>query len=384
MNLLRSISTVSIALSTGTFLCACIGSDEPLPPPGEITWTPRGELPEDPPSDVGRLPEGARMLVATSLDTDFFAFTGPPVAGTASFTNAVVWDPFASEAPPFGAGGIGGIDATVGGARYAVTDGDAFVALYTDETGVAYLVLSVFSDMPDGAGGWFQTNVAVFVLASDFAPGATVALDGIDRIAIFAAGPDTSPEPTIFAAAITGSVTFGPGTTTVGGSMNATVAADFAPAESTVGPPPAGVPLAAGAYDLVLDPTPEVICGGTLEGHEAAFAGASLTVIGATGGRVRLAFEADGRLSITGAAIGTAFGAPALLDAVAEPPDTFVAITDLAGAGPDASELAGAYLLVDGAPASAAVATAIGLAYVDPVGDGGCDALFQGTLTAVP
>lgn len=379
MNLLRSISALSICL------CACTGSDGMLPPPGEITWTPRGELPEDPPSDVGRLPEGARMLVPTSLDTDWFAFTGPPVAGTASLSSAVVWDPFVSEAPPFGMGGLGGIDATVTGTRYAVTDGDAFVALYTDEAGVEYLVLSVFSAMPAPGGGWFQTNVAAFVLASDFAPGATVPLDGIDRIAIFAAGPDTSPEPTIFAAAITGSVTFGPGSAMVGGTMNATIAADFAPAESTVPPPPAGTPLAAGAYDLSLDTVPEVICGGTLAGHEAAFAAETLATIGAASGRVTLAFEPDGRLSITGAAIGTAFGAPALLDAVVEPPDTFIALTDLMGAGPDASELAGAYVLVDGAPVSATdVPVAIGLAYVDPLGDGGCDALFPGSLTPAP
>jgi hypothetical protein len=179
---------------------ACTQRDAGARPPGggEITFTPRGSLRSDPdPRTGGRVPGGAAGITPIHLETGWFELTGPAVAGTASITDAVVWDPFASDMPPFGTGGVGVADVTVSGTRYEVRGADAFVAEYTDEEGTAYLVLSAFSERMVG-DEWWQENVAVFVLASDFAPGGSVALDGRSR-GVFAAGPESLPEPSIFA-----------------------------------------------------------------------------------------------------------------------------------------------------------------------------------------
>jgi len=350
-----------------------------------IHWTPRGDTGAGPSTSTGgTLPSGFGNIVPTSLPTDFFHFTAPAVSGTATFTDAVVWDPMVSDMPPFGAGGVGTADITVGSDAFSVTDGDAMGMPWTDDAGVAYVMLSTFAEVPDGAGGYLERNVFVAVLATDFAPGAAIALDGTDRFAVFTAGPDTAPDPTVFAAAVTGTLTFGTGSFAVGDHLSATLVADFAPAESIPGPPPpAGVPLVAGAYDLVIDATPDVVCGGSMAGHEASFSAIPLSDLGASDGTLALALPTADQLSIDGAAIGTLFGAPALLDAVASPPDTFVATTDLTGTGPDGTDRAGAYVLVEGLPEVATlVHVGLGLSYVDPVADGGCDVVFHAELHA--
>jgi len=378
---MTSFFTLALAVSGCGETGARSGSRGPLGPRGPIRLD-RGT----PPSSGGRVPGGSGAPVPIRLDTGFFLLSGTPVPGSASLTSAMVWDPFASDMPPFGSGGTGAFDVTVDGTHYPVAGADAFVARFTDDDGDEYLVLSIFSDTPDGAGGYWESNVAVFVRASDFAPHATVALDGVDRVAIFAAGPDTAPDPTIFAAAVSGSVTFGDGTAATGGMLDATLDAEFARAEATAGPsgPTTGVPLVAGDYDLVIDPaSPEILCGGTLEGHEAAFAAVTLAPLALVGGTVSLALPSESTLTISGPAVGPAFGDPALLDAVASPPDTYMAMTDLSDTGPDGTELAGAYVIVEGMPESAALAhAAIALAYLDPVGDGGCDAVFYAELRA--
>lgn len=362
---------------------ACTHSDREPIPTDEITFTPRGTIRggDDAPPETGRIPGGEAGVTPVRLDTGWFALTGPAVPGTATFTSAIVWDPFVTDMPPFGSGGMGTEDVTVSGTRHVVTNADAFVMLYTDESGTEYLVLSAFSETSDGAGGWWQSNVAVFVLRSDFAPGTTVALDGIDRVAMFAAGPSSAPEPMIFAAAVTGTVTFGSGTTAVGDRIDASLAADFAPAMPTATPPPRGTPLAAGSYDLVIDPVPDVLCGGTLAGSESSFAGESLAVVGTTDGPVTLSLPAPDAVEMTGATVGAAWGVPFTLDAVVHPPDTFVGMVHLSGTGPASTELAGAYWLVEGMPATPGlVHAAIGLAYVDPIADGGCDVVWYAEL----
>lgn len=382
----HTTSLLSMILGLATAAAACTGTDARSPIRGSGP-TPREPITLDRgPSGAtgGRVPGGGSGMTPISLDSGFFSFTGPTVPGTGSFTNAVVWDPFASDMPPFGSGGVGAMEVDVSGTHYSVADADGFVARYTDDTGTEYLILSAFSEASDGAGGWVQTNLAVFVLASDFAPHTTVALDGIDRVAIFASGPESAPEPTVFAAAITGSVTFGDGSSATGDRLAATLTADFAPAES-VGPPdaPGGVPLVAGDYDLVIEPTPEVFCGDSMAGHEASFAAETLAALGTTDGAVALSLPSEDTLALTGATLGAAWGDPVVLDALASPPDTYFAAVDLAGAGPDATELAGAYLLVEGRPDSADLAhAAIGLAYVDPAADGGCDVVFHAQLRA--
>jgi hypothetical protein len=379
---IRLVALSALALA----LTGCTQRETGGRPPGggEITFTPRGELRPDPAmSSRGRVPGSGEGVTPVRLDTGWFALTGDPVPGTAAITNAIVWDPFASDVPPFGTGGLGDADVTVSGTRYLVHGAEAFVAQYTDEEGTTYLILSAFSERMVG-GEWWQENVAVFVLASDFSAGGVVALDGVDRVGVFAAGPQDAPEPTIFAAAVTGTVTFGAASgAAIGDRIDATIAADFAPAMPAPMPMPGGTPLAAGVYDLVIDPASEVFCGGTMAGHEASFAAETLAVLGAHDGPATLSLPAPELLEISGGVLGAAFGDPAVLDAVANPPDTYVGIVDLMGDGPDATVRAGAYVLVDGLPADPAhTAAAIGIAYVDPAGDGGCDVVFHAELRA--
>jgi len=361
-------------------------TDRSSMPVEEITFTPRGPLDPDPTDrTVGRLPGGSAGAMLLSLESGWFELTGPAEPGTASLTDAPMWDPFNSEMPPFGVGG-GTLDVTVSPEHYTASDGDAFVARFTDDEGTEYLVLSVFSETLVGGEHW-QNNVAVIVPLSDFAPDGTVALDGMDRIAVFAAGPD-GPEPTVVAVAITGTVTFGEGSTEIDGHLSATVAADFAPA--TIAEAPGGgegVPLVPGSYDLVINLVPEVFCGGTMSGHEDSFAGTTLDEVGAADGEVTLSLPTEGTVELAGAAMGAAFGDPVSLDAIANPPDTYVALTDLGVAtGPDSTVLAGAYWLIEGRPmAPELIHAALGLAYVAGDGsEGGCDALFYAELRARP
>ena len=108
--------------------------------------------------------------------------------GSASLVDAVVWDPFTSEAPPFGAGGVGAIDATVEGARYGVTDG----AYGRDRNGQRILAslfdearkLNLFSDSDK-------------VLALLRVEGVTVNLPGLDPMAVAAVLRGLDPDAVV-------------------------------------------------------------------------------------------------------------------------------------------------------------------------------------------
>jgi hypothetical protein len=368
MRSLRSLAALNVFL--GLVACARTPST-----PGPITWTPRASVDDG----TGQLPDGLGTAVPASLHTDVFITTGPAVPGTASM-DAIVWDPLESELPPFDMSAVGTFDTSVNGVAYHATDGDGVAMLYTDHDGDRHIVLTIFSDVTTSAGV-DERNVAVILNASDYAPGAVVALDGDQRMAIFAAGPDTEPDPTAFAVATAGTVTFGSsGSLALGDHVTATLEADFAPAFMI--PEPVGTPIVAGGYELALDPAAEVICGGSMAGHEAAFARITRTELGVTDGTVTLALATD-QLSIEGVAVGTRWGTPALLDAIADPADTFVATADETGDGPDATTLAGSYVMVESLPDDATLVHAtFGLSYLDPIGDGGCDVAFHAELRA--
>src|SRR5687768_7100601 len=94
----------------------CTQREGSPPPDDRITFMPRGSLRDDDrPSDSGRVPGGEGGITPVRLETGWFTLTGPAVAGSASITDAVVWDPFVSDMPPFGMGGVGTEDVTVEG-----------------------------------------------------------------------------------------------------------------------------------------------------------------------------------------------------------------------------------------------------------------------------
>ena len=336
----------------------------------------------------GRVPVAAGGMMFYSFGD--FTFAGPTAPGSASFDGAPLVD-LDSADPPAAYGG-GAFDVPLDGVRYAGAAAGSLAAVFPDGAGTDYLVLGEYAVDTDAAGAELARVVYVVVPASDFAVGRTVALDGVDRVALFAAGPIERDEPEVFGAATSGSVTFTAGGIALGDAVSATVAGDFGPVAwdpGPVDPPPPGEPvnlISAGAYTMTVGGPALVYCDGSLAGREADFAAVDPAAYGLAGGVIDVAVPSPDRVVASGASLAGGFGAGTLsLDWIGDPdaPGLFVGWVDRDGAGPAGTTHVVSYLLVDGATATASlIQGGVGLDFVDRPGGGFCTVWFDAAFAA--
>lgn len=369
-----SLVSTSLVLSVG--LTAC-GAPPPITiDPGEPTFraTLDGWAYVPPPRIGGVVPD---LGTLTPLSTSgAFTFAGELAPGSATLS-AVVIDP-SSETPP-AAVGTGSFLVPVDGTDYTGTGAEAIAAIFPDESEM--LLLGAYMLALDASGAEIGSVIWVAVPASDAAPGATVALDGESRVAVFGHGPIDREEPEISAVAITGTLTFGAVDLALGGRVEATLAGDFGravfddvPRDPPIEPAP---PFATGRYELVLLGSAEARCEGTLAGREAEVAALPL---GLTGGALEVAGTPD-LLSWSGAAIEASLRAPSV-DATWQPEaGAFVAFTD---GGPGALGLVeeGRYLLTRGPDAEAMLGVILADPE-DPTGAAFCQIGVAATIRAL-
>ncbi|MEO8700543.1 MAG: hypothetical protein ABI867_10890 [Kofleriaceae bacterium] len=302
-----------------------------------------------------------------------FVVTGPTAPGDATFVSA----PYSLG--DIGPTGDGDLHVTVDGQLYAAATLDSFAFGLTDDDDVPYLALIDYKETP-GPSDTMIDGVVVIVPASDFAVGATVALDGNQRLALFDHGPRTTGSPHVFAAAVTGSVTFTAGTATLSGTVSAAVSGDFAPIEFVPGPGDAGNAgtISDGTYTLAVQASPAVHCEGSLAGHEAAFSSVTAASLGLAGGAVTLT-RSDDVLAISGAPITAGYGVPSLdLQPLA---GIFVGSTSDHAPGPAGTTFVGKYVVLDATTASPQFINAgLGAGFVNS--DSQCSVSFGATLMA--
>ena len=317
-----------------------------------------------------------------------FAFTGPTAVGGATFTHANVADP---ESAP---NGTGTLDLTVGGTHYtSSTVATGLVTGITDDDGNPYIALVAAGESDDG-GTQNLEELFVIMKQSDFAIGTPIALDGSDRIAIFEFGPATSEQPTVYAAAITGSVTLTAGSLTPGATVDATMTGDFGPIAIDGGGGGGGgggsgsgsavtSMIVPGTYTLAYAGPSEVDCFGALVGHEADFSGIALADLGLVGGSVAVTTPSTTAVDVDGSVIASTFdGTPFELDAYDGDPGVFAGVTNDTGTGPDGTVFVGKYLAVDGSSATSTfINAAAGGGYSSTDGSSGCTVSFGASLT---
>ncbi len=306
--------------------------------------------------------------------------------GSATFTLAPVADFLNGNAVvSVGTGGWSSIVA--GGNTFSDSTAETFAGVLPDDLGTDYLLLAGYTEETDPAtGATIGTVMYAIVLASDFAVGSSVNLDGTDRLAIFARGDINLPDPEIAAAAVTGTISFSAGGLNIGDLITANLTGDFGEFtwSSTPPPPPGGGNLTPGNYTLVYDPMPYVSCDGTLIGQEAQFAAITAASVGFTDGPVTLANGANpGDFDISGAPISSAYGVPTLtLEPLADAPPGLVGnFVNGTGAGPAGTTVYGTYLVLDGDTATPTHAYAsAGVGYMNAAQDGFCSVDFAADM----
>ena len=154
-----------------------------------------------------------------------------------------------------------------------------------------------------------------------------------------------------------------------------------------LGGAPDGAPIAftAGTYAAsFLDPV-QVMCTGTLAGHEADFMGVTRAQSNLVDGPVQLAPAAD-QLVISGSPISTAFGVASVTlarDPGSSPPGLWdTSVSGSFGSGPDATTAIAVALALDSATAHdpGGIQGAIAREYQNAAGDGVCSAVFGALL----
>lgn len=345
-------------------LAACAGDSTQTQPP--TIMPPNGGV-----RPVHSVPGGQSAAGLLFGPGTSFVPNGPTAPGTASFANAVY-----SEDEPTGAG-TGAMNITIDNVGYSSATLDTFAVSLTDDNNNPYLALVGITERPGPGGATWIDEVIVIVPQSDFAPNATVAFDGNERMALFASGDPNEEAPSVFGAALTGSVTFSSGSLTPGGTISATVAGDFGSIDWVPGGGGGGGgTITDGSYDLAIQGPAEVYCEGALAGQEAAFASITAASLGfANTASVGVANTATG-VAITGA---PGFASPFDLD----PVDTglYAGITNENAPGPQGTTFVGKYFVVDASSASATfINGGVGAGYVR--NDGQCSIAFGATLTA--
>ncbi len=356
--------TTTLLFATLTAACATNAgpTDQVVPTPPEHGIRP-----------IYNVPGGSAVAELLFGPGSSFMITGPTAPGTASFASAPVTEP---ESEPTSSG-TGALQLTVDGQPYAAPTLDSFTFLLDDPT-ASYLAMVGYAERPGPNASTLIDQVIVIVPQSDFAIGATVALDGNQRVALFASGDASADGPSVFAAAVTGSVTFTAGSPTVGGTISASVAGDFGSIDFVdPGTGSGGGTLSDGVYTLTVTSGADVYCEGSLAGQEAAFASITAADLGLTGGAVAIG---NGGLAISGAAIVAGF-ATASLDLSEFDTGLFAGFTDETAPGPVGTTFVGKYVVLDGGSASPTfVNGGVGAGYV--TADGQCSVAFGATLTA--
>jgi hypothetical protein len=319
---------------------------------------------------------GTLQVGAFGFQPGSFHVIGDTVPGNASFVAAPLTDMNGQPPPSYGTGDY---NITLSSINYTGSTQSMALA-FSDPMAGDYLVVGAYREYTDGSGVDTVDQVVVIVKQSDFAVGATVALDGNDRIALFGSGPATADQPTVTGAALTGSITFTAGSLTPGDTITASVSGDFGPVDWG-NPQPGGGTITAGNYTLTVGASSQVYCDGSLAGHEADFAGITAASLSLGDGAVTVATPSTSQVTVDGAAIQAAFGTtPFALDDQGN--SLFAGFTNDSGAGPDGTQLAGKYFVVD---ASSATTTQInggaGAGYVTSDNSGSCTVAFDATLT---
>jgi hypothetical protein len=330
---------------------------------------------------------GTTFLVAGDITLE-----GDAVPGSASFDGAVVWDARSEQEPT--AVGAGTFAVTIGGTLYQSGGAESMAFVVPDENGTDYLVLGAYAIETDGNGVDVGSIVYVIVPAADFAPGATVSLDGNERLALFGWGPIDTDAPQVAGAAITGQLTFVSGSLTTGAAVTATLAADFAaatwPEPTDPGDPPVGDPVnnvVPGTYALAFAAQADAYCEGSLAGKEADFALAPAAV-GLADGTVTVAILTPEQMALSGSVLTAAFGGDTLgLDWLGDPsmPGLFIGYAEAGAAGPLGTLQSVTFLALDGETATASTIQAAGGAEFDDRSAGGggwCGVQWSATLTA--
>ncbi|MBS1122986.1 MAG: hypothetical protein H6Q90_5214 [Deltaproteobacteria bacterium] len=363
--------TLTKVLLLSTLTAACATETEPaqpnpiLPPGGGVR-------------PGHSVPGGDQAISLLFGPGSSFVPAGPTAPGTASFVAAPVTEDDPNGPNP----GTGGMNITIGSELFSSTTLQTVSVSLTDENANAYLALAGFSERPGPGATSIVDEVIVIVPASDFAPGATIALDGNERVALFASGPSDADQPSLYGAALTGSVTFTSGSMTVGDTITANVAGDFGAIEFLPGGGGGGGggTITDGAYTLTVFGPSEVHCEGTLVGQEAAFASISALDLGLTGGAVTLA-NGTNLVTIAGAPIASGFGAASLdLDSM---DGLYAGFTNENAPGPAGTTFVGKYLVLDSESATPTLINAgVGAGYSTATDDGQCTVALGASLTA--
>ncbi len=374
------IQMTALAIS----LAAACTSDTTKDPNPTVTLPPGGGIPQ-----IHRVPQGmgSPQLFGGSGS---FTFTGATAPGNASYTNAPVADTTQMSTP---ATGTGSVDVTISGTEYASTAVETVSFVMADDTGTNYAVVDGAYPYTATDGSELMTEITTIVLASDFAIGVPIALDGVDRVALFANGDPNAEQPTTEGAAISGTVTFTAGSLTTGSLVSATVTGDFGPIDFTgdgggmgsgSGSGSDSSAITPGSYTLAVIGPSQVYCEGALVGHEADFAGITLASLGLVGGSVTVATPTLDEVTVAGAPISSSFGAsPFELDDGVGTPGLFAGFTNATGAGPDSTTFMGEYLVIDASTATSTFINAgVGAGYIAADGSSNCTVAFGASLTS--
>jgi hypothetical protein len=301
-----------------------------------------------------------------------FTFIGPTAPGTATYTDAPAFDP---NGPGPSAPGTGAMNVTINGTNFTSAALETVALTFSDPMAGDYVALDGYMTYP-GPGGDYANEITVIVPRSDFALGVPIALDGNDRVALFANGPADANEPTLVGAAITGTVTFTAGD--LGSMVSGTIAGDFGQIDYVPDPPPGGA-ITAGPYALAVTGPADVYCDGTLAGHEAAFAGVTLADLGLGNANVTIAAPSPDYVTITNA---PGFAGDFELDALGDAPGLYAGFTTETGTGPEGTTFVGKYLVFDGSSATTMfVNGGAGGGYVTADEQGTCTVAFGASLT---
>jgi hypothetical protein len=381
----RILEALALSLAACADVDRAPSSAGPAGPPADA-FDPIAAAPILAPEAVALATQGGRApnLTGSPLfsNAGAFNFSGATAPGTATFTAAPVIDWLSGAWPTaLGTGAWQGIQA--GGSTWSTSAAESMSGVLPDDRGVDYLLLTAYTEEIDPAtGSTIGTVVHALVLASDFGVGQSVNLDGVDRLALFARGDISLPDPQIAAAAVTGTISFSAGGLAINDLITADLAGDFAEFmwSTSSQPPPATGVINPGSYTLTHDPSASVFCDGTLMGQEAAFAGIGLQGAGFTDGPVTIAAGAlPGSFDISGAPITAGYGVATLtLEAMQDaPPGVVGGFVNGSGAGPLGTVFAGTYLMLDGTTTTSSSTLGFaGAGYLTPQQDGFCSVDF--------
>jgi hypothetical protein len=307
-----------------------------------------------------------------------FTFTGPTAPGNATFTQA----PFVQLVDSSFTPGDGSFSVNINGtpSDYPSVQSRSFE--WMGDNGVMYLYLDAYTGYSGPGGAPYFSGVVAVTPASDFAPGATVQLDGVDRVAMFATGPADAMDPSLVGMAVTGSVTFTSGLLDTGGTVTGAVMGDFGQVEYVDG---SNGMIVAGSYQLKFLNESNVYCNGALIGHESEFAGIQAAGLGLTGGPVTVTVPSTTSATVAGAPITSAFGtSPLTLNLQDGSSNLFAGFASASGSGPAGTALVDKYIAFDQSVSRATYITAsFGAAYASSDGQSTCSVSFGAALDAM-